>query len=82
MDDFNIKNGEILKAILHNTIQANTILMAQTELMLKIFTSSQEEFNKLNAFYVEAAEKSSVQIREQLYVLFGDLDIKKLLGDE
>jgi hypothetical protein len=82
MEEFKIKDLGVLKALLHNSIQTNVILLAQTDLMLKLFSSSQEDFDKNQDFYLDAAKTASGQIREQLFVLFGDLDLKDLLDEE
>lgn len=82
MEDFKIKNLEVLKAILHNSVQANVIALAQTELLLKVFSTSSEDYDNNLAFYLDAAKTAYSQTSENLFLLFGDLDLKDLLGDK
>lgn len=77
--DFKIKDENYYNAILHLLVQNNIQIQALGTTLIEILSKSNEDADEnikiLNEQIVQTQEKAL----QNLYVLFGDLDINKLL---
>lgn len=78
MEDFEIKNSQIFKAILALTVENNIAIKAQNHFMLENIGNGRTEEENFNDFS-SLVDQAKDEVLTRIFVLFGELGLGSVL---